>query len=260
MGFEVGSLRFDIGSVGDKVIVAFIGDFSTISEDVIFSLNQILDRISMSQFNFSSRFSSFIDLNDLKTSPTQSFKELLSKAPTKTGFKDKKLLDFLLRGFTLNTKLTGDFDESSIQELLNAFVVKFVPGYIKSIINNIIKFKNPKASVEKIGEILAPVNVADKDRVTQVFIDNITEQLTMKLADDPTHFADIFDLSDIVGAQMSDFMNLGGVFFSHFVKGLLGQLSDELEVGVFKLNCHIELGVKSNGLIEFLNALYSRMG
>lgn len=67
-GSEIMNLKFEVGSVGKKVLIVFVGQFSSISEDAIHSITQILDRLAICNMNFSSRLSSQIDLCDLKES------------------------------------------------------------------------------------------------------------------------------------------------------------------------------------------------
>lgn len=259
IGSQILNLKFQVGSVGNKVLIAFVGMFSSISEDVIFSITQILDRLAISNFNLSTKLSSSIDLNDLKESDDRTFEELLSAAKAKSTIKDKKLVDFLLRGFTLSSRLTGGFNEASAQGILSTFEKKVVPGYVKSILNQILGFKNSETTTEQIGEILSPTDVEENKRFKSTFLDNFNAKIQEKLADSDQHYADIYDLSDILGKEISSVLNMGGIFVNEFFEGLIDQSADEFEIGIVRWNCHVELGVKSGGLIEYLGALYSKM-
>ena len=240
-------------------MIAFCGLYSTITEDAIHSVTNIMNRLAMSNFNFNSSFTSCVNLNDLKESEDQTFEELLSNPSAKTTIKDKKLLDFLLRGFSLSSRLTGGFDEKSGQAVFNAFAEKIAPGYVKSILNQILGFRDSNTTISELGQLLSPHEATDEDRVTNVYLDNFHTKIQEKLADEGTHFADIFDLSDSLGKEVSSLLNLGGIFVNEFFEGLLEQAADDFEIGILKWNCHVELGLKSEGLMDYMNALYSKM-
>jgi len=61
-------MSFEVSNIGNKVIIAFVGMYSSISEDALHVITEILDSLAENNFNFSSRLASCVDLNDLKTS------------------------------------------------------------------------------------------------------------------------------------------------------------------------------------------------
>ncbi len=216
--------------------------------------------LAENNFNLSSKFSSYIGLKDLIDHPDGTFESLFSSpAKTTTTIKDHKLIDLLLRGFTLNSRVQGGFEEASAHSLISKFVENFVPGYLQSIITQILKFKDSTATINSLGSTLCPPNLPEDKKVTKVSLDNFRSKVQEKLSGNTSHFADVLDLSDILGKEISDLVNLGGVFVNECVEGVLALATDDIEIGIFSWDCHVELGVQINGTMELLNALYYRM-
>ena len=72
-------------------------------------------------------------------------------------------------------------------------------------------------------------------------------------------YSDIYDLGDLLGAELSDLLNLGGVFVSEFFEEVVELMQDNIEIGLFRDSCNVELRIETGGLAELLKALYTRM-
>lgn len=194
-GSELLNFNFLARAIGRKVVIIFDGTWSTITEDALRSLHTTLGMFSAANLNLTTSLKSFIDLFDLISEGKGSFANLFSqKAPNKGDFGSKKLMDFLLKGFTLHSKLTGNFSKKSAQEVFEIISKVFMPGYVKIVLDQILKFQDP-ANKSTLGETLCPSSgVAVKNlRITNFEKDLLTSG---KLNGT---FSDIFDLGDALG-------------------------------------------------------------
>lgn len=219
-----------------------------------------MDTLCDFNYNQGAQISSYTGLKDLNNHPDGTFEGLLNSQVKKTSTaKDDKLLDLLLRGFTLNSRIEGGFDEVSAQPLIGHFVKNFVPGYLQSVLVQILKFKDPNAVLASIAQIISPDNLSEDKKVTKVSLDNFKSKIEEKLSSSNSHFADLFDLGDYLGNEISSHLNMGGIFVKEMFEGVLDQATDNVEIGIFRWGCHVEVGIQIDGLMEFLSALYYRM-
>lgn len=134
-----------------------------------------------------------------------------------------------------------------------------LPDFAKIVLNQILSFKGENTNSNELGEILSPDTDDEESRKKSFFLDNFYTKLQDKLSEDTVTYSDIYDLSDILGKHVSSLLNMGGIFVHEFFEGLIDQSADEIELGIVRWNCHVELGVKTGGLVEFLGSVYSRM-
>lgn len=138
-------------AIGRKVVILFDGTWSTITEDPLRSLHTILGMFAAANLNLTTSLKSFVDLFDLISAPSGNFSQLFTdNVPEKADFGSKKIIDFLLKGFTLQSKLTGNFSEKSAQKVFDIISKVFMPGYVKTVIDQILKFQDA-ASKLSIG-------------------------------------------------------------------------------------------------------------
>ena len=101
---EILNFNFITKAIGRKVVILFDGLFSTITEDALRSLHATLGMFSSANLNLKTSLSSFIDLLDLIPGKKQSFAGLFSKpVPKKGNFNSEKVIDFLVKGFTIHS-------------------------------------------------------------------------------------------------------------------------------------------------------------
>lgn len=122
-----------------------------------------------------------------------------------------------------------------------------MPGYVKSVLDQIMKFQDPtnKAS---IGEILCPSQGVSSRKIR---INNFEKDL-LQSGKLKGSFSDIFDLGDLVGTELSELLNLGGVFVSEFFEDIAEQMEDNIELGLFRDTCQVEFRLETGGLAAFL--------
>lgn len=134
----------------------------------------------------------------------------MSKQPEFSG---KKLIDFLLKGFSLTSSLSGGFKPKSAHKTFDAISDLFMPEYVKSTLDLILKFQD-RSSKSTIGEVLSP---SDGSTGRSMRVSNFEKDL-VQTGKVKGQFSDIFDLGDTVGEPLSQLMGLGGVFISDFIE------------------------------------------